>query len=177
MTNEIAQFHEWKDKEQVDWHLLKYPAHDASNRYIKDLNATYLNDAAFWELDHSFEGFEWIDVHNNEQSMFSYLRKAKDADDFVVVVLNFKPVSYNHYKIGVPMMGEYVEILNSDRDYYHGSNQYNGLPLVAQEGVTHGKPYYIDMTIPPYGALILKYKPSPLKSEEIIEEEIVESQE
>ena len=170
MANEIAQFHEWKDKEQVDWHLLKYPAHDASNRYIKDLNKTYLNDAAFWELDHSFEGFEWIDVNNNEQSMFSYIRKAKNPDDFVVVVLNFKPVAYHQYRVGVPMEGEYVEILNSDRDYYHGSNQYNGLPLISQEGVTHGKPYFVEMTIPPFGAVILKYQAKPLKEDVLLDE-------
>lgn len=100
MANEIAQFHEWKDKEQVDWHLLKYPAHDASNRYIKDLNKLYLNEPALWELDHSFEGFEWIDVNNNEQSIFSYIRKCKNADEFVVVVLNFKPVPYHQYRVG-----------------------------------------------------------------------------
>ena len=175
MANEIAQFHEWKDKEQVDWHLLTYPAHDASNRYIKDLNKVYLNDAAFWELDHSFEGFEWIDVNNNEQSMFSYIRRAKDSEDFVVVVLNFKPVSYHNYRLGVPKEGEYVEVLNSDRNYYHGSNQYNGLPLVASEGICHGKPYFIEMTIPPYGAVILKYRAK--KNEEVVleEEELIET--
>ena len=168
MANEIAQFHEWKDKEQVDWHLLKYPAHDASNRYIKDLNKLYLNEPALWELDHSFEGFEWIDVNNNEQSIFSYIRKCKNADEFVVVVLNFKPVPYHQYRVGVPCFGEYTEALNSDRDYYHGSNQYNGLPLVAKKGMTHGKPYYIEVTIPPYGATIFKYR--PLEEETEVEE-------
>ena len=171
MANEIAQFHEWKDKEQVDWHLLKYPAHDASNRYIKDLNALYLKEAALWELDHSFEGFEWIDVNNTEQSIFSYIRKGKNPDERLVVVLNFKPVTYHQYKVGVPCLGEYEEVLNSDCDYYHGSNQYNGLPLLAQEGVTHGKPYFIEITIPPYGATIFKYHPRPvtnLESEDVI---------
>lgn len=174
MANEIAQFHEWKDKEQVDWHLLKYPAHDASNRYIKDLNKLYKNEAAFWELDHSYEGFEWIDVNNNEQSMFSYMRKCKDENEFLVVVLNFKPVTYHQYRVGVPCYGEYVEVLNSDRDYYHGSNQYNGEPLVAQKGTTHGKPYYIEMTIPPYGAAIFKYRPLELEVEEVEIEKVVE---
>ena len=100
--------------------------------------------------------------------MFSYIRKAKNPDDFVVVVLNFKPVAYHQYRVGVPMEGEYVEILNSDRDYYHGSNQYNGLPLVAKKGMTHGKPYYIEVTIPPYGATIFKYR--PLEEETEVEE-------
>ena len=176
MTNEIAQFHEWKDKEQVDWHLLKYPAHDASNRYIKDLNALYLKEAAFWELDHSFEGFEWIDVNNTEQSIFSYIRKGKNPDDFLVIVLNFKPVPYHQYRVGVPCLGEYEEALNSDRDYYHGSNQYNGVSIISKEGITHGKPYFIDITIPPYGATIFKYRPlqGSLSEKSILETEIVE---
>lgn len=176
MTNEIAQFHEWKDKEQVDWHLLKYPAHDASNRYIKDLNALYLKEAAFWELDHSFEGFEWIDVNNTEQSIFSYIRKGKTQDDFLVMVLNFKPIPYHQYRVGVPCLGEYEEVLNSDRDYYHGSNQYNGVSLISKAGVTHGKPYFIDITIPPYGATIFKYRPlqGNLSEKSILETETVE---
>ena len=176
MTNEIAQFHEWKDKEQVDWHLLKYPAHDASNRYIKDLNALYLRESALWELDHSFEGFEWIDVNNTEQSIFSYIRKGKNPDDFLVIVLNFKPIPYHQYKVGVPYLGEYEEVLNSDRDYYHGSNQYNGLSLISKKEVTHGKPYFIDITIPPYGATILKYSPlrEGLSEKSILETETVE---
>lgn len=176
MTNEIAQFHEWKDKEQVDWHLLKYPAHDASNRYIKDLNALYLRESALWELDHSFEGFEWIDVNNTEQSIFSYIRKGKNPDDFLVIVLNFKPIPYHQYKVGVPYLGEYEEVLNSDRDYYHGSNQYNGLSLISKKEVTHGKPYFIDITIPPYGATILKYSPlrESLSEKSILETETVE---
>lgn len=176
MTNEIAQFHEWKDKEQVDWHLLKYPAHDASNRYIKDLNALYLKEAAFWELDHSFEGFEWIDVNNTEQSIFSYIRKGKNPDDFLVIVLNFKSIPYHQYRVGVPCLGEYEEVLNSDRDYYHGSNQYNGVSIISKEGVTHGKPYFIDITIPPYGATIFKYRPlqGSLSEKSILETEIVE---
>ena len=102
--------------------------------------------------------------------MFSYIRKAKNPDDFVVVVLNFKPVAYHQYRVGVPMEGEYVEILNSDRYYYHGSNQYNGLPLSSQEGVTHGKPYFVEMTIPPFGAVILKYQAKPLTEDVLLDE-------
>ena len=93
--------------------------------------------------------------------MFSYIRKAKNPDDFVVVVLNFKPVAYHQYRVGVPMEGEYVEILNSDRDY---------LPLSSQEGVTHGKPYFVEMTIPPFGAVILKYQAKPLKEDVLLDE-------
>ncbi|HAX73326.1 MAG TPA: 1,4-alpha-glucan branching enzyme [Firmicutes bacterium] len=159
MGNEIAQFHEWKDKEQVDWHLKLYPSHDAANRYVKDLNAFYLTEPALWELDHSFEGFEWIDVNNTDQSIFSYIRKAKNSDDHVIVILNFRPFVYHRYSIGVPSYGEYVEVLNSDLDIYNGSNQFNGLSTLSEEGNVHGKPYHINITIPPYGAVILKYKP------------------
>ena len=109
--------------------------------------------------------------------MFSYIRRAKDSEDFVVVVLNFKPVSYHNYRLGVPKEGEYVEVLNSDRNYYHGSNQYNGLPLVASEGICHGKPYFIEMTIPPYGAVILKYRAKKMEEVVLEEEELIETME
>jgi len=156
MTNEIAQFHEWKDKEQVDWHLLSYPAHDAANRYIRDLNHLYLTETALWELDHVPDGFEWIDVNNHEQCIYSYVRKGKAEGQLLVIVLNFKPVVYHNYQIGVPLQGTYIEILNSDRDYYHGSNAYQKKPLTAHRRSMHGKPYVIQMMIPPYGASILK---------------------
>jgi len=158
MTNELAQFHEWKDKEQVDWHLLKYPAHDAANGYIRDLNQLYKKEKALWELDHGPEGFQWIDVNNNEQSIYSYVRKGKQVEDLLVIILNFKPIVYHNYEIGVPLAGEYVEVLNSDYDYYHGSNQCNLKSLNSRKGRIHGKPYSIKITIPPYGASILKYK-------------------
>ena len=156
MGNEIAQFHEWKDKEEVDWHLLTFPAHDSANRYVKDLNALYVNEKALWALDQTYEGFEWIDVNNTDQSIFSYIRKTHQAEDTLIVILNFKPIAYHQYKVGVPYYGEYRELLNSDRDIYNGSNQYNGVTLTSTEAFTHGKPYTIDVTIPPYGAVILK---------------------
>ncbi len=158
MGNELAQFHEWKDKEEVDWHLLTYPAHDSANRYVKDLNRLYVNEKALYELDHDYKGFEWIDVNNTDQSIFSYIRRGKNVEDTLIVILNFKPVAYHQYKVGVPVFGEYVEVLNSDRDIYHGSNQFNGMSLHAKQEMTHGKPYTIDLTIPPYGAVILKLK-------------------
>ena len=158
MGNELAQFHEWKDKEQVDWQLQAFPAHDAVNRYVKDLNALYLEEKALWELDQTYEGFEWIDVNNTDQSIFSYSRKGQKPEDTLIIILNFKPVAYHNYRMGVPYLGEYVELLNSDRDFYHGSNQFNGMTCVATEEMTHGKPCSINVTIAPYGALILKYK-------------------
>ena len=158
MTNEMAQFHEWKDKEEVDWHLLKYPAHDAANKYIRDLNKLYLNEKALWELDHSPQGFEWIDVNNNQQSIYSFIRKGKAEDDVLIIVLNFKPTVYHDYRVGVPLDGEYIEILNSDRDIYHGSNQIQCNTLISENEPIHGKLYSVKMTIPPYGASILKYK-------------------
>lgn len=158
MANELAQFHEWKDKEQVDWHLKTFPAHDAANRFVKDLNALYLNEPALWQQDHSPLGFEWLDVNNNEQSILSYVRRGKVEDEILIVVMNFKWEAYHDYAIGVPKLGEYVEVLNSDMEYYHGSGQYQGSALKAMPGDTHGRSYYIKMTIPPFGSSILKFK-------------------
>ena len=174
MTNEIAQYHEWKDKEEMDWHLFAFPAHDAANRYIKDLNRVYRNEKALWELDHNEMGFEWIDVNNTQQSIYSFVRRGREEGELLVIVLNFRPYAYHDYAIGVPKAGTYQEILNSDTNFYHGSHVIQEGLLEAHEGMTHGKPYHVSMSVPPFGASILKWvsakKKTPLKTESTFRE-------
>jgi len=97
-------------------------------------------------------------VNNSSQSILSYARRGKNEDDILLVILNFGWQAYHDYAMGVPKAGAYEEVLNSDMDYYHGSGQYQGQILQSAEGHTHGREHYIKMTIPPFGASILKYK-------------------
>ncbi|WP_273125173.1 1,4-alpha-glucan branching enzyme [Bacillus weihaiensis] len=156
MGGEFAQFDEWKDLEQLDWMLEDYEMHQKMRTYLVYLQSIYQKQKPFYELDHIEAGFEWIDVDNRDQSIFSFLRKGQKDNDLLVVVCNFKPVVYYEYKVGVPIDTEYVEILNSDGLEYGGSNQVNGKNLKAIEGECHGRPYHISMTIPPYAAVILR---------------------
>ena len=107
---------------------------------------------------HQFEfesrGFEWIDCHDSDQSILSYLRRA--GDEICIVIMNFTPVPRNNYRIGVPYPGVYREILNSDSDYYSGSNLGNAGQLVAEEIPWMGRPYSLQLTLPPLAGLVLR---------------------
>lgn len=113
MGAELAQYAEWKDKEQLDWHLLDYPLHHGIFQYVKELNHFYLKNPELFELDHDPDGFEWIDPHNIDQSIIAFRRKSKDKE--IIIVCNFTPNVYYDYKVGVPTSGIYEEIFNSDQ--------------------------------------------------------------
>ncbi|MBD1383562.1 1,4-alpha-glucan branching enzyme [Bacillus sp. IB182487] len=155
MGSEFAQFDEWKDLEQLDWFLEDYDLHLKAGVYTKELIALYKKQKPLFELDHSPDGFEWIDVNNSEQSIFSFIRKSTGNDN-LVVVCNFTPQVYHDYKIGVPIDTKYKEILNSDDAAFGGSGQINNKDLNAVSEEYHGRPFHISMTIPPYGISILR---------------------
>ena len=105
-------------------------------------------------LDFESRGFEWIDCHDNEQSIISYIRRAQDGS-FVIIVLNFTPVLRKGYRIGVPQAGQYREIFNSDAECYGGSNQGNGAGLNTENKAWMNQAQSIVMTIPPLGGIVL----------------------
>lgn len=156
MGFEMGQFTEWKDKEQLDWNLLEYDMHRNLNTYVKELTKVYKRSKPLFELDHSWEGFEWIDVNNSDQSIFSFIRKGKKEDEFIVVLCNFTGISYEGYKVGVPKPGEYREILNSDQAEYGGSDLINKKVVTTEEESFHGKPYSININVPPFGLLFFR---------------------
>ncbi len=167
MGGEFAQMHEWKDKEELDWFLLQYPLHERANRFVRDIIQVYNYHKALFELDHQQEGFSWIDSANRDQSVFSYIRYAQDPSDFCVVVLNMTPNAHEKFKIGVPRLGIYEEIINSDKDIYGGSNVYNGEPIKASHETFHQREYSITIKLAPLSISIFQYRiPNGLFEEE-----------
>jgi 1,4-alpha-glucan branching enzyme len=160
MGFEFGQFTEWKASAQLDWEVLDYEMHNKTNDYVKDLIHLYKRSKPLYELDHLQAGFEWIDVNNRLQSIFSFIRKGKTEEDMLIIVCNFTEQSYSSYKIGVPLEGKYREIFNSDSSRYGGSNQINKRLLKVEKELFHGKPYTIEMNVPPFGVSILR----PVKS-------------
>ncbi|MEI5909597.1 1,4-alpha-glucan branching protein GlgB [Bacillus spongiae] len=155
MGSELAPFSEWKDLDQIDWHLEKYNMHRAFNAYVKELLNLYKEVKPFFEKDHLSEGFEWIDVHNYEQSILSFLRKGKKKDDFVVVICNFTSKVYHHYKVGVPNADYYIELFNSDDALFGGSGQVNRDDIEVVHESYHGRPKTVELTIPPFAVVYL----------------------
>jgi len=154
MGAELAQPDEWNDAEELPWGLLTNPAHAGMQRLVRDLNRLYTSYPALHELDFAADGFSWIDCHDSEQSVLSWLRFARDGS-FVVVVLNFTPVPRQAYRIGVPREGNYRELLNSDSEYYGGSDLGNGSGLTTDPLPWMNRPASLTLTLPPLACVVL----------------------
>ena len=152
MGGEIGQWREWNHDSSVDWHLLDHTPHATLQRWVEDLNRTYRETPALYEADISPDGFEWIDCCDNEQSIVSLIRRARDGRE-VVVVLNFTPVPRHNYQVGVPRSGHWKEILNSDAPLYGGSGQGNMGGVDAAPIPLHGRRWSVNLTLPPLAAV------------------------
>ena len=156
MGSEFGQWREWTHTQSLDWHLAGEPLHAGIRQFVGDLNRLYAAEAALHEVDFERAGFEWVDCHDHESSVISFIRRARRPDDWVLVVLNWTPIVRQNYRIGVPEPGFYRELINSDATPYGGANVGNAGGLEADAVPKHGHPYSLDLTLPPLGALILK---------------------
>jgi len=155
MGSEIAQWQEWNYASELDWHLLQWESHQGIQRLVRDLNWLYRTEPALREWDCDHRGFEWIDFHDADNSVVSFVRWAKDWRDCVVVVCNFTPVLRKNYRIGVPFNGTWWEVLNTDWAQYGGSNLSNG-EVTAEPLPWQNRPYSLQLTLPPLSVLFLK---------------------
>ena len=155
MGQEFAQWREWNHDEGLPWSVIDEPPHAGVRRLVRDLNALYHHEPALHQVDFEPGGFDWIDCTDNENSVVSFLRRARDGASEVIVVLNFTPVVREIYSIGVPAAGRYRELLNSDAEIYGGSNVGNGGLIETRPEARHGHAQTLDLKLPPLGALIL----------------------
>ncbi len=153
---EIGQYEEWNYEVSTRWDLLAYDYHRKLQAFVKELNRLYRSEPALYQVDFHHSGFEWIDFHDVEGSVISFLRRAEDPADWLLFVCNFTPVPRRDYRVGVPEAGFYEEILNSDSEYFGGSNIGNGGLVVSEETPWHGRPYSVSLTLPPLGVLVFK---------------------
>ena len=155
MGGEFAQECEWDHNRSLDWHLLGDAMHSGMQRLVRDLNLLYRSWPALHELDCEVEGFSWIDCHDSDNSVISYLRRGEDPSDFAVIVCNFTPVVRHAYRIGVPRAGGYTERINTDSVHYGGSDVGNGGHILAEDVPAHGHSSSLSLTVPPLSTLIL----------------------
>ena len=156
MGGELAQWKEWNHDESLEWQVLEYPFHRGVQRWVKDLNHLYRTEKALHELDFQSEGFEWIDFHNWEQSIVSFLRKGKSSDEMILIVCNFTPVPRYNYRTGVPRGGFWKEVLNSDAQIYGGSGQGNMGGVDASPVPADRRHLSLSLTLPPLSILFFK---------------------
>jgi 1,4-alpha-glucan branching enzyme len=156
MGLEFAQWREWNHDLSLDWHLLDDPMHAGMRRYVQALNWHHHAEPALHEVDFTPEGFRWIDCNDNENSVVSAIRFAKDRRNFVVMIFNFTPVPRDGYRVGVPEAGYYREILNSDSHVYGGSNAGNAGGVSTDALPAHGFGQSLRLFVPPLGCLFIK---------------------
>jgi 1,4-alpha-glucan branching enzyme len=169
MGGEFGQWSEWNYKESLDWHLLQSPSdprHAQLRDFLRDLNHLYQAEPALSALDYDPEGFTWIDSHDTDNSVISFMRRSKRVEDTLVIICNFTPVPRYGYRMGVPYPGDYYEIMNSDHTRYGGSGLINDQPMASGPVVWQSCTNSILLTLSPLSTIVFKCHPTVLQAEE-----------
>ena len=157
MGGEFAQFIEWNENDSLDWHLVEqYEKHKQMQNYSRALNKFYLDNPTLWKIDFDWNGFRWIDCNDNNNSVISFIRKTEDESDYVIAICNFTPEVHHGYRLGVPDIGAYVEIFNSDAAEFGGSGVKNETALHTENFPWHNQKQSILLTIPPLATIFLR---------------------
>lgn len=156
MGNEFAPFTEWRYYESLEWFMLGYEKHRQTREFVKALNKLYLKEPALWEKDHGWDGFQWIDADNAGQSILVFRRMGQKPQDDLIALINFCPISYTNYRIGVPENTTYRLVLNTDDESFGGSGFHVKKSAKAQEKPCHNQPCSVTLNVPPSAAIILK---------------------
>lgn len=157
MGGEFGQFIEWNENDSLDWHLVEqYEKHTQMQAYSRALNKFYLDNKSLWQVDFDWNGFQWIDCNDNDNSIVSFIRKAEDSAEYLIAVCNFTPNVREGYRIGVPESGAYVEVFNSDAEEFGGSGVTNAKRLLTEDFPWHNRSHSITLTVPPLATIFLK---------------------
>ncbi|WP_221372367.1 1,4-alpha-glucan branching protein GlgB [Clostridium perfringens] len=160
MGCEFGQFVEWREWEELQWNVIEeFDIHRKTKEYFKALNHFYLDNSSLWSLDYEEKGFKWIDADNSEQGVFSFIRIGKNKKEKLIFICNFTPEVYYDFKVGVPKLGEYIEVFNSDALEFGGAGNIMGDSILkATEESFKDFDYSISVKVPPLGTLVLKVK-------------------
>jgi len=166
MSMELGQWSEWNVWGDLEWHLLQYGEHQQFKYFFQQLNELYKSEPALytWDFGGGQGGFEWIDCSDSRHSVVSFIRWAKDHEDFVIVVCNFTPQPHSHYRVGVPFKGFYTEVFNSDSRDFGGSNMGNLGGKWTDDWAYQNRPYSLDVCLPPLGVLVFKLNQAKTES-------------
>ena len=157
MGQEFAQLREWSEERELDWYLLAEKEHQAVQNWVRDLLHLYKRHKAMYEIDQSWEGFEWINADDAYRSIFSFMRHSKGNKRNLLFICNFTPVERADYRVGVPKRKQYKLILNSDAEQYGGKGEKRPLIYKAEKKECDGRPYSFAYKLPPYGVAVFEF--------------------
>ena len=157
MGQDFAQLREWSEERELDWYLLEEPEHQAIQAWMRDLLHMYKKKQALYELDQSWEGFEWVNADDAYRSIYSFIRHSKDGKHNLLFVINFTPMAREDYRVGVPRKKQYKLILNSDDVKYGGNGEKRQNIYHAVKKECDGRPYSFGYKLPPYGVAVFEF--------------------
>lgn len=160
MGGEFGQWTEWNHDTELDWALLEFDTHAGMKRFVHDINHLVIKHPALHELDHSPEGFSWIQADDAANSVYAFGRYSSGGKEKLVVAMNMTPVPREGYRVGVPDAGYYKELLNSDAKLYGGTDVGNGGGVESEPTPMHGMANSIELTLPPLAILVMKAEPT-----------------
>lgn len=161
MGGEFAQFIEWNYNQQLDWNLLEYPIHEGMQRYVRELGRIYNTTAALWKVDDSWDGFSWLNVDDSDRSSVAFMRMSQRS--YIVCAVNFTPVRYDDFSIGLPRPGTLRELINSDDVRYGGSGILNRPEIESVDEPFLDHPCSAKITLPPMSCVWFRFAPTSQK--------------
>ena len=161
MGGEFGQWTEWAHEGSIDWNAADTYFHVGIKHLIGALNHLMHTQPALHQRDFDGSGFEWISADDSAHSVLAYLRHGNDPKDTLLVVFNGTPVPHHNYRLGAPQGGRWQEIFNSDASIYGGTDVGNQGFVDALDEGTHGRPYSLELTLPPLGLLVFKHVDTP----------------
>ena len=157
MGQDFAQLREWSEERELDWFLLAEAEHRQLHDYFKELLRIYRKYPSMYELDHSWDGFEWINANDGERSIFSFVRKSKNGKKNLLFIINFTPVERTDYRVGAPTKGTYKLILNSDDERFGGSGKARPVSYKTVKAECDGWDYSFAYPLAPYGVGVFEF--------------------
>ena len=154
MGTEYAQFREWDYENQLEWFMLRYPRHEEMQRFVSEINNFYLENKELWEIDNSWDGYEWIETNQSDLNVISYKRMSIDKSELIVVV-NFSPIKRENYRVTVDEAGSYKEALTTDEFRFGGTGLENK-GLIKTKTDPSKLQNYFEINLPPYSGLIFR---------------------
>lgn len=157
MGQDFGQEREWSEERELDWYLLEEPLNRGMKEYVGELLKLYNRYSCLYEIDNSWDGFQWLNPDDNERSTYSFVRKNATGKNNLLFVLNMTPVKWENYRLGVPKKKKYKLILNSDEARFGGSGMEIPQEYTAAAETANYQDYSITLDIPPYGAMIFVF--------------------
>ena len=157
MGQDFGQEREWSEARELDWFLLQEDLNRGLHDYVKNLLELYNKYPCLYEIDNSWDGFEWLNCDDKDRSTYSFFRKASNGKNNLMFIINMTPMKWENYKVGVPKKKKYKLLLNSDDVRFGGQGMEVPAEITSVKESCDYRNYSLTLDLPPYSALIFVF--------------------